>query len=245
MGFSARMLFRARRPNGEAAGTGALTGQRAVAFSPPGRPLLMRLPMDRTILSEKTDKLSEEDQPGMFRHLMASRTVIVSGSVTSELAARVIQQLILMDHDDSKKRITLFINSPGGDFFSGFAIYDTVRYITAPVVSVIVGLAASMGSIIPLAAPKGSRFALPHSKFLIHQPLLMGFQGRATDMEIQAKEILRDRERVVQIYAEHTGRNPAEIERDIDRDKWMTPEEAQEYGLIERIIVNRTEIEKR
>lgn len=193
---------------------------------------------------DKDGKKTEEEHQGLAARMLDSRTVIVSGTVDSEMAAKVIQQLILLDHADGKKAIMLLINSPGGEFYSGFAIYDTIRFINAPVVSVVVGLAASMGSIIPLAAPMGSRYALPHSKFLIHQPLLMGYQGRATDLEIQAREILRDRERVIEVYSEHTGKKTADIAVDIDRDKWLTPEEALEYGLIEHIITQRGEIGK-
>ncbi len=193
---------------------------------------------------DKDGKKTEEEHQGLAARMLDSRTVIVSGMVDSEMASKVIQQLILLDHADGKKAITLLINSPGGEFYSGFAIYDTIRFINPPVVSVVVGLAASMGSIIPLAAPKGSRYALPHSKFLIHQPLLMGYQGRATDLEIQAREILRDRERVIEVYSEHTGKKTADITADIDRDKWLTPEEALEYGLIEHIITQRGEIGK-
>jgi ATP-dependent Clp protease protease subunit len=196
------------------------------------------------LTAAKDDKKPEENESGMMSRLLASRTVIVSGPVTSEMASKVIQQLILLEHDDPEKQISMLINSPGGEFHSGFAIYDTIHFISPPVISVIVGLAASMGSIIPLAAAKGSRYALPHSKFLIHQPLLMGYQGRASDLEIQAREILRDREGVVQIYQQHTGRKAEEIAKDIDRDKWMTAEEALEYGLIDKIISNRKEIPK-
>lgn len=198
--------------------------------------------MHSILKAEKDDKRSEEESSSMMDRLMAARTVIISGPVTSEMAAKVIQQFILLDHDDAKKKITVLINSPGGEFHSGFAIYDTIQFISSPVTTVVVGLAASMGSIIPLAAAKGSRYALPHSKFLIHQPLLMGYQGRASDLEIQAREILRDREGVVQIYHQHTGRKPDEITKDIDRDKWMTAEEALDYGLIDQIISNRKEI---
>ena len=195
--------------------------------------------MNREIMAEKDKKKKEDEPSGMFNKLLDSRIVVISGGVDSELALKVIQQLILLDHDNPEKQITILINSPGGEFYSGFAIYDMIRFISAPVITVVVGLAASMGSIIPLAAPKGKRYALPHSKFLIHQPLLMGYQGPASDMEIQAKEILRDRERVIDIYSEHTNRKPADVTKDIDRDKWLTPEEALEYGLIEHIIVNR------
>lgn len=191
--------------------------------------------------AQKEEK-KQEDSAGMLEKLLASRTVIVSGAVNTELAAKTIQQLVLLDHDDVKKRITIMINSPGGEFHSGFAIYDMIRFISAPVISIVVGLAASMGSIIPLAAEKENRYALPNSKFLIHQPLLMGYQGPATDLEIQAKEILRDRQRVVEIYQEHTERKADEIAKDIERDKWMTAEEALEYGLVGRIVSNRKEI---
>ncbi|MCZ6532375.1 MAG: ATP-dependent Clp protease proteolytic subunit [SAR324 cluster bacterium] len=200
--------------------------------------------MDLKLMAAKDDKKDGEESPGMLDKLLASRTVIISGTVTSEMAAKVIQQLVLLEHEDSTKRITVLVNSPGGEFHSGFAIYDTLQFVSLPVITVVVGLAASMGSIIPLAAPKGSRFALPHSKFLIHQPLLMEYQGRATDLEIQAKEILRDREKVVEIYEQHTGRKAAEIAKDIDRDKWMTAEEALKYGLIEKIVSSRKEIPK-
>lgn len=191
---------------------------------------------------EKKAKAPPEDA-GMMSRLLASRTVIISGQVDAELAQRVIQQLVLLDHD-SDKRITLLINSPGGEVYSGFAIFDTIRFISAPVVSVVVGLAASMGSVLCLAPPKGSRFCTPNAKFLIHQPLMMGYQGRALDIEIQAKEILRDRERLVTLYAEETGKTPQEISKDIDRDRWMTAEEAKAYGLLDRIIARRKELPK-
>jgi len=184
------------------------------------------------------------EDAGMLNRLLASRTVIVSGQVDSELAQKVIQQLVLLDHEDEARRITLLINSPGGEVYSGFAIYDFVRYISAPVVSVVVGLAASMGTILALSVPKGSRYATPNSKFLIHQPLMTGYQGRAMDVEIQAKEILRDRDRLVDIYAECTGRPPKDIARDIDRDRWMSAQEAREYGLVDRIIARRSELPK-
>jgi len=189
---------------------------------------------------QKEDKAKPED-PGMMARLLASRTVVLSGPVNGELAQRIIQQLVLLDHD-SDKRITVLINSPGGEVYSGFAIYDTMRFISAPIVTVVVGLAASFGTILALAAPKGSRFCTPNAKFLIHQPLMMGYQGRAIDLEIQAKEILRDRERLVALYSAATGKAPAEISKDIDRDHWMTAEEAKEYGLLDRIIASRKEL---
>jgi ATP-dependent Clp protease protease subunit len=196
------------------------------------------------IMKDKDDKERGEEGGGLLNRMLESRTIVISGSVNSELAQKVIQQLLLLDHADPKERVLVMINSPGGEVFSGFAIYDTMRFISAPVVTVVTGLAASMGSIIALASDKNHRYALPNSKFLIHQPLMTGYQGRATDLEIQANEIIRDRERIVEIYAETTGRKPNEITRDIDRDKWMNAEEAKAYGLVEKIIKTRQELGK-
>jgi ATP-dependent Clp protease protease subunit len=193
-------------------------------------------------MDEKQEKQETEESGGMSARMLAARTVVISGATDSALAQRVIQHLVLLDQADSKQRIQILINSPGGEVFSGFAIFDTIRFISAPVVTVVVGLAASMGSILALAAPKGSRYATPNSKFLIHQPLLMGFQGRAIDLEIQAKEIIRDRERIVELYAQCTGRPAQEVSKDIDRDKWMSAPEALSYGLLDRIIANRSEL---
>ena len=188
------------------------------------------------------EKKEQEESSGLSERLLASRVLVISGGVDAKLASRVIQQMILLDQDHAEKPITMMINSPGGEVHSGFAIYDTARFLSAPVLTVVMGLAASMGSILALASPKGSRYSLPNAKFLIHQPLLMGYQGRATDLEIQAREILRDRDRIIQLYAAETGRTPEVIAKDIDLDKWMTAEEALEYGLIDKIIVHRSEI---
>jgi len=216
-----------------------MTDPRPLSAPLPARPLHVRA--DGAEDKPSPEKAKGADDPGMVVRLLASRTVILSGQVDSEMAQRVIQQLVLLDHD-SDKRIILLINSPGGEVYSGFAIFDTLRFISAPIVSVVVGLAASMGSVLALAAPKGSRFCTPNAKFLIHQPLMMGYQGRAVDLEIQAKEILRDRERLVSLYSEATGKPSADISRDIDRDRWMTAEEAKAYGLLDRIIARRSEL---
>ena len=182
------------------------------------------------------------ESESLVGRLLASRTIVLSGGVDAELAQKVIQQLVLLDHADPKAGITMIINSPGGEVFSGFAIFDVMLFISAPVCTVVSGLAASMGSIIALAPDPERRFALPNSKFLIHQPLMTGYQGRATDLEIQAKEILRDRDRIIALYAEKTKRKAEEIGRDIDRDNWMSVEEALEYGLVGKIIKKREEI---
>jgi len=195
-------------------------------------------------MSEEKEKPKGPEDAGMMAKMLQTRTIVISAAVDSDLTQRVIQQLLILEQDDPKKRITLMINSPGGEVFSGFAIFDMIRFIQCPVISVVVGLAASMGSIIPLAVGRGNRYSLPNAKFLIHQPLLMGYQGRATDLEIQAKEILKDRERIVQLYAEITGKDVAVIAKDIDRDKWMSAEEAKAYNLIDHIITSRKDLPK-
>ncbi len=192
----------------------------------------------------KDDGNKEEEPRGIAERLLESRTIILSGSVDSELAAKVMTQLTLLQHADPEKRIIMLVNSPGGEVFSGFAIYDMIRFVATPVITVVVGLAASMGSIIPMAAGRGNRYALPHSKFLIHQPLLMGYQGRASDLEIQAKEILKDRDRIIELYADLTGKSRERVSKDIDRDKWLSAEEAQEYGLVDQIITQHTDLPK-
>ena len=175
---------------------------------------------------------------------LESRVVIVSSAVDSDLARRVIDQLVILTQHDSSKAITLLINSPGGEVHSGFAIYDAARFLSAPLVTVVVGLAASMGSILSLVAPKGNRLATPNAKFLIHQPLLTGYQGRITELEIQAQEILRDRDRIANLYAKATGKSLEKIREDIDLDHWMNATEALEYGLVDRIITSRDEIDE-
>ena len=196
------------------------------------------------IMKDNDTKEKGEEGAGLLNRMLESRTIIISGSVDSELAQKVIQQLMLLDHIDSKKRVLVMINSPGGEVFSGFAIYDAMRFISAPVVTVVTGLAASMGSIIALASDKNNRYTLPNSKFLIHQPLMTGYQGRASDLEIQANEILRDRERIIELYAETTGRKSEDVAKDIDRDNWMNAKQAKEYGLVEKIVKTREELGK-
>ncbi|MDH5752296.1 MAG: ATP-dependent Clp protease proteolytic subunit, partial [Deltaproteobacteria bacterium] len=137
---------------------------------------------------EKKSSGDSKQDESMLNRMLSSRTVIISGPVDSELAQRVIQQLILLDNDNPKEPIIAMVNSPGGEVFSGFAIYDMMHFVMAPVITVVSGLAASMGSIISLAGEKGHHYALPNSKFLIHQPLMTGYSGRATDLEIQANE---------------------------------------------------------
>ena len=179
---------------------------------------------------------------GLTAKVLKSRTIIISDQVDKDLAKKVLNQLLLLEQEDVKKGITVFINCPGGEVFSGFAIYDALQFIQCPVTTIVAGFAASMGSILSLAASKNRRFALPRSKIMIHQPLLTGYQGRATDLEIQANEILKTRDFIIDIYCQATGKTYEEIKIAIDRDNWFTAEEALAFGLIDRVISSRKEM---
>ncbi|MBP7844787.1 MAG: ATP-dependent Clp protease proteolytic subunit [Proteobacteria bacterium] len=175
--------------------------------------------------------------------LFEQRYVQVSGPVGSKLALETNRMLLALDKLSDSKPIYLFIDSPGGEINSGFAIFDTVRFIKAPVYTIVAGLAASMGSIIALSAKKERRFALPNSKLLIHQPLISGYlQGPASDLEIHAEDIVKTREKINQLYALETGRSVEEIAKLTDRDKWLTPQEALDLGLICKIIKSKSEL---
>ncbi len=178
--------------------------------------------------------------------LFSQRIIQVSGPVGEEMARHVNKTLLAMEATDSKKPIYLFINSPGGEITSGFSIFDTVRFIEPEVVSVVVGMAASMGSIISLAPrKKANRFAFPNAKILIHQPLISGtIHGTASELEIHARDIVQTREKINSLYAHETGKPLAEIEEATDRDNWMTPEEAMQFGLIAKIVSSRAEVFK-
>ena len=151
--------------------------------------------------------------------------------------------MILLEQEGPEIPITVFINSPGGDIFSGFAIFDMLKFISCPVTTIVAGFAASMGSILSLAADKGRRFAMPQSKIMIHQPLLMGYQGRASECEIQAREILKTRDHLVKLYSEQTGKNKEEIKKALDRDNWFTADEALKYGLLDKVVSSRSDID--
>ena len=189
---------------------------------------------------EKKEENSELN--GMSAKLLKARTIIISQQINAELTAKVLNQLVLLEQEDSKAAITVFINSPGGEIFSGFAIFDMLRFIECPVTTVVTGFAASMGSILMLAADEGRRFAMPQAKIMIHQPMLMGYQGRAADCEIQAREILKTRDHIINLYTEKTGRDYEEIKQAIDRDNWFTTEEALEFGLLDKMVRSRSEL---
>ena len=175
--------------------------------------------------------------------LFESRIIQLDGPVESKLARRVNKSLLALEKADPKKTIYLFINSPGGEVTSGFSIYDTACFIQPKVVTVVCGLAASMGSLIALCAEKEDRVAFPNSKFLIHQPLISGtISGPATDLQIHAKDIVKTKEKINRIYHEKTGQPMDVVVKATDRDNWMDPEEALKFGLISRIIRSRADL---
>ncbi|MGK5095382.1 ATP-dependent Clp protease proteolytic subunit [Deltaproteobacteria bacterium TL4] len=189
---------------------------------------------------EKKEDLME--MMGLANKLLQTRTIVISQQVDSALTSKVLNQLILLEQEAPEDPITVYINSPGGEVFSGFAIYDMLQFIQCPITTIVTGFAASMGSILSLAADKGRRFAMPHAKIMIHQPLLMGYQGRATDCEIQAGEILKTRDTIIDIYCKATGKNYEEIKMAIDRDKWFFADDAKNFGLLDKVIYSRADL---
>lgn len=172
----------------------------------------------------------------IFSRLLRERIVFLGMPVDDVVANMVVAQLLLLEGEDPEKDIRLYINSPGGSVTAGFAIYDTIQHIRSDVSTICLGQAASMGAFLLAAGKKGKRLALPHSRILIHQPL-GGAQGQATDIEIQAREILRIKRQLNELMALHTGQSVKQIEKDTDRDNIMTAAEAKEYGLIDEVIV--------
>ncbi len=176
----------------------------------------------------------------VFSRLLMDRIVFLGAPINDDVANIVIAQLLFLDADNPERDIFLYINSPGGIISSGMAIYDTMQFLRAPVNTICMGMAASMGSFLLAAGSKGKRRALPHARIMTHQPSA-GYQGTAADIEIQAKEVLYLRDQLNQLFAEHTGQTLEKIEKDIDRDRFMSAEEAKEYGLIDDVIVKMPE----
>jgi len=176
--------------------------------------------------------------------LLAHRRLVFFESVDDESASDCIRKLWYLELTAPGKPILFVINSPGGSVDAGMAIWDQVQMITSPVTTLVTGLAASMGSILSLCAPKGRRLATPHSRIMIHQPAIGGMvRGQATDLEIQAKEILKTRESLIWLYVKHTGKDYDVIDRAIDRDTWMTAQEALEFGLLDKVVADFKELE--
>lgn len=177
----------------------------------------------------------------IYSRLLNERIIFLTDEINDTTSSLVIAQLLFLEAQDNDKDIWLYINSPGGSVSAGLAIYDTMNYIKCDVSTICVGMAASMGAFLLSSGARGKRFALPNSEILIHQPL-GGMQGQATDIKIHADHLLRTRARLNRILSENTGKPLETIERDTDRDNFMTAEEALEYGLIDRIIVNKNTI---
>ena len=174
----------------------------------------------------------------IYSRLLKERIVFLTGPVYDEVSSAICAQLLVLESENPDKEISFYINSPGGVVSAGLAIYDTMQYIRSPVSTVCIGQAASMGSLLLCAGAKGKRYALPNARVMIHQPS-GGAQGQATDIEIQAREILKLRKRLNEIYVHHTGQPLDEIERKLERDTYMSAEEARDFGLVDTVVADR------
>ncbi len=188
------------------------------------------------------DKVEKQSGPQVERELFEARIVLISTQVDPKLAHAVNSKLLALERHNDKDPIYLFINSPGGEVHSGFSIFDCARFVRPPVVTVVTGLAASMGSIITLAAKPEHRFAFPNSKILIHQPSISGIGGSVSDIEIHAKDLIETKHRIIDLYVKECKRTPEEVKKALDRDNWMTPEAAVEWGHISKIVYKRDDI---
>src|SRR5689334_4249079 len=177
----------------------------------------------------------------IYSRLLRERIVFVGFPIDDHIASLIVAQLLFLESEDADKDISLYVNSPGGSVSAGMAIYDTMQYIKPDVVTLCIGQAASMGAVLLAGGAKGKRYALPHSRIMIHQPL-GGAQGQATDIEIQAKEILRIKDILMKIMAKHTGQTPEKVRADSERDFFMSAIEAKEYGLVDQVMEKHVEI---
>ena len=175
----------------------------------------------------------------IYSRLLKERIIFLVGPVNDTVSTLVTAQLLFLESENPKKEISFYINSPGGLVTSGLGIYDTIQYIKPPVSTLCIGQASSMGSFLLAAGEKGKRFSLPNSRIMVHQPSA-GFQGQATDIEIHANEIISLKKRLNEIYAKHTGRTAEEIKIALERDKFMTPDEAKNFGLIDKVVEKRS-----
>jgi len=174
----------------------------------------------------------------IYSRLLKERIIFLVGPINDNIASLVTAQLLFLESEDPKKEISLYINSPGGLVTAGLGIYDTIQYIKPDVSTLCIGQAASMGSFLLASGTKGKRFSLPNSRIMVHQPSA-GFQGQATDIEIHANEVLSLKKRLNEIYSKHTNKSVDEIKLALERDNFMTPDNAKEFGLIDKVVVNR------
>jgi ATP-dependent Clp protease, protease subunit len=190
------------------------------------------MPLVPTVVERSARGEREYD---IFSRLLNERIVFLGQPVDDQIANLIVAQLLHLESVDPQKDISIYINSPGGSIYAGLAIYDTMQFIKPDVSTICCGIAMSMGSLLLAGGATGKRLSLPNSRILIHQPSA-GFEGQSSDIEIHAREILKTRDRIDQIYAHHTGRPIEEVHRDMERDHFFRPDEAQEYGLIDRVI---------
>jgi|TARA_B100000965_G_C19351252_1_gene651908 ATP-dependent Clp protease protease subunit len=174
----------------------------------------------------------------IYSRLLKERIIFVVGPINDNVASLVTAQLLFLESENPKKEISMYINSPGGLVTAGLGIYDTMQYVKPDVSTLCIGQAASMGSFLLAAGQKGKRFSLPNSRIMVHQPSA-GFQGQATDIEIHANEVLSLKKRLNEIYSKHTGKSPDDIKKALERDNFMTPDSAKEFGLIDKVVEKR------
>ncbi len=177
----------------------------------------------------------------IYSRLLKDRIILLGTPIDNHISNLICAQLLFLESENPEKEINFYINSPGGSVTAGMAIYDTMQYISSPVATLCLGQAASMGALLLAAGQKGMRYSLPHSRILIHQPM-GGFQGQATDIDIQAKEIIRLKATLNEILSRHTGTKLSKVEHDTDRDYYMSAQEAKKYGLIDNVLTSRSEI---
>jgi ATP-dependent Clp protease protease subunit len=191
---------------------------------------------------EANEKAKESSGPQIDKELFEARVVLISTPVDAKLAHVVNSKLLALERYNDKDPIFLFINSPGGEVHSGFAIFDCARFVRPPIVTVVTGLAASMGSIITLCAKPQNRFAFPNAKILVHQPSISGMAGSVSDIEIHAKDLLETKTRIIDLYVKECGRSPDEVKKALDRDNWMSAEQAVKWGHIAKIVEHRDDL---
>ncbi len=195
--------------------------------------------MNNTLIPYVVERTAQGERSyDLYSRLLDDRIIFLSGEINDDLANSIVAQLLFLEGKDSQKDISIYINSPGGSVSAGMAIYDTMNYIKCDVSTICIGLAASMGAFLLSSGTKGKRYSLPNSKIMIHQPL-GGAQGQASDIAIVAEEILKTKSKLNSILAENSGQPLAKVEIDTDRDYYMTADEAQKYGLIDKIFVHR------
>ena len=207
----------------------------------PSAPMHQMKPAPRAADEEEDDEKPASVSEPIVRRLLETRTVLVCGPVSDDMARDVMAQLLVLDAQSAAKPIRVVINSPGGAVDAGYAIYDVMRFVRSPVHSICAGLAASAATVILLGAPKEHRYSLPNTRFLIHQPST-GIQGQASDVVIGAQEILKLRQKVNELLARETGRAIEKIAEDTRRDYWMSADEAREYGLITTVLARATDL---